>query len=73
MKDGIHPKYGPIKITCACGNEMTVGSTLGEDLRVEICAQCHPLYTGKAKFIDSTGRMERYETRKKKTLELQSK
>jgi len=59
-KKDIHPKYYPkAKIKCACGNEFTVGS-IQERTEVEICSNCHPLYTGKQKFIDTAGRLERY-------------
>lgn len=60
-KKNIHPKYYPkAKIKCACGAKFTVGSTQ-ELTEVEICSNCHPLYTGKQKFIDTAGRLERYE------------
>jgi len=49
MKADIHPKYSQIKVTCACGNSFETGSTLGQDLHVEICSECHPFYTGKQK------------------------
>jgi len=59
-KKDIHPKYYPkAKIKCACGSELTVGSTQ-KLTEVEICSNCHPLYTGKQKFIDTAGRLERY-------------
>jgi large subunit ribosomal protein L31 len=60
MKSGIHPNYGDIKVTCACGNNFTTRSTLGEDLRVEVCADCHPFYTGKQKIVDSEGRVGKF-------------
>ncbi len=61
LKEGIHPPYYPqAKVTCACGNTFTVGSTQ-EDVRVEICAHCHPFYTGQKKYVDTRGRMERFE------------
>ncbi len=61
MKKDIHPKYNPkAKIKCACGGEFNIGSTQ-ERMEVEICSNCHPLYTGKQKFIDTAGRLERYE------------
>lgn len=66
MKTGIHPDYNQIKVTCACGNAFEVGSTLKDDLRVEICANCHPLYTGKSKLIDTTGRVDRFNARLQK-------
>lgn len=60
MKKDIHPKYYPnAKVRCACGNEFTVGSTEPE-LKIEICYNCHPLYTGKAKFVDTAGRVDRF-------------
>jgi large subunit ribosomal protein L31 len=59
MKKEIHPEYKETSIKCACGNEVTVGSTKS-DLTVEICSQCHPFYTGKQKLVDSAGRIERF-------------
>ena len=59
MKDGIHPKYAETTIRCACGNEVTVGSTK-KDIRVEICSACHPFFTGKQKLVDSAGRVDRF-------------
>lgn len=63
MKTGIHPAFHQITVSCACGNTFPVGSTRKEDLRVEICANCHPLYTGKAKLVDTTGRVDRFQAR----------
>lgn len=65
MKTGIHPTYKQIVVTCACGNTFQVGSTLSEDLRVEICSACHPLYTGKSKLIDTAGRVDTFVARQK--------
>lgn len=59
MKENIHPKYHKAAVRCACGNEMETGSTKKE-IRVEICSQCHPFFTGKQKLIDTTGRVERF-------------
>jgi len=60
MKADIHPKYYPdAKITCACGNELTVGSTV-KAIHVELCAKCHPFYTGKQKLIDTERRVEKF-------------
>jgi large subunit ribosomal protein L31 len=59
MKTGIHPEYQKAKVTCACGNEFEVGST-AKEIRVEICSQCHPFFTGKQKLVDSAGRVERF-------------
>lgn len=67
MKKKIHPPYYPdAKISCACGNIMTVGSTV-EKIHVEICSHCHPFYTGKEKLMDVAGRVDRF----KKMKELQ--
>ncbi len=72
MKENLHPKYYPnAKITCACGNTFTVGSTKPE-LEVEVCSACHPFFTGKSKFIDSEGRVEMFE-RKRKEANLREK
>ena len=57
MKADVHPQYGEIKVTCSCGNEFVTGSTLGQDLQVEVCSACHPFYTGKQKIVDSGGRV----------------
>ena len=60
MKDKIHPKVFNAKISCACGNEVELRSTKGEKLSVEICSACHPFYTGKARFVDTAGRIDRF-------------
>lgn len=63
MKQNIHPKYFPkAKITCACGNTFTVGSTV-EDTHVELCSNCHPFYTGKQKLVDTARRVEKFRER----------
>jgi large subunit ribosomal protein L31 len=59
MKKGIHPEYHKAIVHCACGNEFETGSTVKE-IKVEICSKCHPLFTGKQKLVDSTGRVERF-------------
>ena len=59
MKEGIHPKYEPTTITCACGNVIETRST-AKDIRVEICSSCHPFFTGKQKLVDTAGRVERF-------------
>jgi len=69
MKKDTHPEYNAkAKVTCACGNTFTVGSTLKE-LKVEICSNCHPFYTGKQKLMDTAGRVDRF----KRIAEQQSK
>lgn len=62
MKEKIHPKYVETKVTCGCGNAFTTRSTV-EDINVEICSVCHPFYTGKQKFVDTAGRVERFQTK----------
>ena len=59
MKEGIHPKYEQTTIRCACGAVYTVGATK-KDIRVEVCAKCHPFYTGKQKIVDTGGRVARF-------------
>lgn len=59
MKKGIHPEYHEVQVTCACGNTFTTGSTR-ENLKVEVCSECHPFYTGKQKFTERGGRVERF-------------
>lgn len=59
MKQKIHPKYIETKVKCGCGNEFTTRSTL-EKINVEICSACHPFYTGKQKYVDSAGRIEKF-------------
>jgi large subunit ribosomal protein L31 len=60
MKSGIHPAYYPdAKVICACGNTFTVGSTVKE-IHVELCAKCHPFYTGKQKLVDTARRVEKF-------------
>ncbi len=68
MQKDIHPKYfGEAKVTCACGNVFTVGSTK-ESIEVEICSKCHPFYSGSEKIIDSAGRVSRFKARAEKTV-----
>ncbi len=62
MKQGIHPDYVEAHVRCSCGNEFTTRATSSE-IRVELCNQCHPFYTGKQKLVDSGGRVERYKQR----------
>ena len=60
MKPGIHPKYHQATVHCAsCGSEWTLGSTRTE-LRVDVCSNCHPFFTGKQKLLDTAGRVERF-------------
>ena len=59
MKEGIHPKYAEVEVRCACGNTFKTRSTKTE-LHLEICAACHPFFTGRQKLIDTEGRVERF-------------
>ena len=59
-KEGIHPKYDNTAVRCACGNHFETRSTHKGDIVLEICAQCHPFFTGKQKLIDTAGRVERF-------------
>lgn len=60
MKKGIHPEYGEAAITCGCGNVLKTRSTR-KDIAIEICSQCHPFYTGQQKYVDSAGRVEKFQ------------
>ncbi len=60
MKPKIHPKYVTCSVTCSCGNKFETRSTTGDKLKVEICSECHPFYTGKQKILDSAGRIEKF-------------
>ena len=62
MKKGIHPKYGPAVIRCACGNTLETISTVPE-IRVEICSKCHPFLPGKLMLVDTGGRGDRFNKR----------
>jgi len=61
MKAKIHPAYKEITVTCACGSSFKTRSTLGRDLQVEICSACHPFYTGRQKYVDTAGRVEKFQ------------
>lgn len=60
MKKDIHPAYVEAKVHCACGNEFMTRATRKE-IKVDICANCHPFYTGRQKFVDAAGRVERFQ------------
>ncbi len=60
MKETIHPNYVEIDVTCSCGNTFKTRSTTGRPLHIEVCAACHPFYTGKQKIVDTAGRVERF-------------
>jgi len=65
MKDGVHPKYVESTVTCGCGNTFQTRSTKPKIL-VEVCSKCHPFYTGKQKFMDTAGRVERFQRKYKR-------
>jgi large subunit ribosomal protein L31 len=60
MKSEIHPAYNEITVTCACGNTFKTRSTVGKDLHLDVCSQCHPFYTGKQKLVDTAGRVDKF-------------
>ncbi|HKJ67246.1 MAG TPA: 50S ribosomal protein L31 [bacterium] len=62
MKQDIHPEYDVVTVTCSCGNTFQTRSASG-DLKVEICSECHPFFTGKQKMVDSAGRIDKFELR----------
>jgi large subunit ribosomal protein L31 len=59
VKPGTHPEYYEANVRCACGHEFVVGSTQKE-IRLDICSKCHPFFTGKQKFVDTAGRVDKY-------------
>ena len=66
MKKGLHPEMHEVEVNCACGFSFNTRSTV-DTLKVEICSNCHPFFTGKQKLIDSAGRVERFQKRYQKT------
>lgn len=60
MKAAIHPEYKETTVTCSCGNTFLTSSTLGHDLQIEVCSNCHPFYTGKQKIVDTGGRVDKF-------------
>jgi large subunit ribosomal protein L31 len=74
MKATIHPEYEEVTVICACGNVFKTRSTHKGDIRLEICSNCHPFFTGKQKLVDSTGRVEKFNRRygKKKEAAVES-
>ena len=63
MKASIHPNYRVTKVTCSCGHSFETRSTLENDLSIEVCAHCHPFYTGKQKLVDTGGRVQKFRDR----------
>lgn len=72
MKQGIHPAYNEINVACACGHSFVTRSTHKGDLRVDICSNCHPFFTGRQKLIDTEGRVDRFQKKWAKSKALQS-
>jgi len=67
VKEGIHPDYHEVTVVCACGNTFQTRSTSkGKQMRIEICSNCHPFYTGKQKLLDTAGRVERFQRKYEK-------
>lgn len=63
MKENIHPKYENTTIKCACGNEIKTRSTVFPEIHIELCSACHPFFTGKQKFVDTAGRVDKFRAR----------
>ncbi len=61
MKEKIHPDYKEVTVSCACGHSFKTRSTLAKNFQVDICGSCHPFYTGKQKFVDTAGRVEKFQ------------
>jgi large subunit ribosomal protein L31 len=60
MKQGIHPEYNEITVTCSCGETFKTRSTAEKNLNLDVCSKCHPFYTGKQKIVDTAGRVDRF-------------
>ena len=73
MKEGVHPKYGKVRFECACGNVIETSSTRQGVIKIDICSNCHPFFTGKEKLVDSAGRVERFYRKYKKHYEKEQK
>ncbi|MEO9653650.1 50S ribosomal protein L31 [Marinomonas sp.] len=63
MQKDIHPNYAGITATCTCGNTLNLNSTVGKDMHIDVCSQCHPFYTGQQKMLDTGGRVDRFNKR----------
>lgn len=60
MQAEIHPAYQEITVSCSCGSSFQTRSTVGHDLQIEVCSQCHPFFTGKQKMVDTGGRVDKF-------------
>lgn len=64
MREGIHPEYKAVKVTCSCGNSFDTRSSYGQDeMNIEVCSNCHPFYTGKQKILDTAGQVDKFRKR----------
>lgn len=73
MKPNIHPQYfGEAKVTCVCGQQFTTGATVAE-IHLELCNKCHPFFTGEMKYVDTLGRVEKFQQRQKTATKLHEK
>ena len=72
MKAGIHPNYAELNVICACGHVFRTRSTHKGDIRVEICSNCHPFFTGRQKLVDTEGRVDRFQKKMQKSKDLQA-
>ena len=63
MKPEIHPTYSEVTVNCSCGNSFKTRSTAGKDLNVEVCAACHPFFTGQQKIVDTAGQVDKFRRR----------
>ncbi len=66
MREGIHPEYTELTVTCSCGNSFQTRGTV-DRISVELCSECHPFYTGKQKLVDTGGRVDRFKRRLEKS------
>jgi large subunit ribosomal protein L31 len=73
MKAGIHPAYNEVKISCACGESFHTRSTHKGDIRVEICASCHPFFTGRQKLVDTEGRVDRFQKMRQRSQQVRER
>lgn len=69
MKAGIHPAYEEVTVSCACGHSFKTRSAHKGDIKVEICSDCHPFFTGKQKLIDTEGRVDRFQKKAQRSKE----